>query len=119
MLETQYRTHDGRLTVKISANDPKDLFEQLARFSEVFEVNTACGHCKSDNTRLSVREVDSNKYYERKCNACGYGFAFGQLRAGGALFPKWQQGWTKYVPQQDEKYDTEMEKIKKKRAVRL
>lgn len=96
MLETQYRTHDGRLTVKISANDPKDLFEQLARFSEVFEVNTACGHCKSDNTRLSVREVDSNKYYERKCNACGYGFAFGQLRAGGALFPKYSQGWTKY-----------------------
>jgi predicted nucleic-acid-binding Zn-ribbon protein len=97
--EASYRSTDGRLTVKFNFSDNKDLFSQIAAFSEIYENNLYCKNCKDNNTkgtRLNVREVDGNKYYSRVCNNCGYSFSFGQKKKDGSLFPKHGDGWTKY-----------------------
>lgn len=95
-MEVNYKSLCGRMAVKFVANDNKDLFTQIAKFAEIYENNLNCGHCKSEKTRLSVRVVEDNSYFERVCNDCGYSMAFGQHKKGGTLFPKRQ--WNKYIP---------------------
>lgn len=98
-MELQYKTFDGRYTAKFAGNDVKDLFRQIAAFEEIFAANTLCRNCECENTRLSVRDVDGNAYYERICNKCGYKFAFGQTKKGQNLFPKYDKGkggWHKW-----------------------
>ncbi len=100
MLEAHYKSLDQRITVKISSNDNKDLFEQIAKFDEIFCNNLTCKNCGKSETRLNVRTVDENNYYERVCNACGNTFSFGQHKKGGSLFPKYDKGkggWSKWV----------------------
>lgn len=101
-LEVHYKSPNGRYQAKFSGNDNKDVFEQMAAFEEIFCNNTDCGKCDSDDTRLNVREVDGNKYYERVCNKCYHSFSYGQKKKGGALFPKTSKGWTKFQPKDDE-----------------
>lgn len=105
MLEAQYKSIDNRITVKISGNDCKDLFEQIAKFDEIFCNNLKCKNCGISETRLNVRVVDENKYYERVCNGCGNTFSFGQHKKGGSLFPKYDKGkggWSKWSPEDAE-----------------
>lgn len=99
-----YKTDRSELTVE--GGDVKEVFEEMAAAQEVFS-NSVCGACDSHNTRLSVREVDGNRYYACKCSDCGAELAFGQKRDGGTLFPKkkdkdgnWLSGngWVKYQP---------------------
>jgi hypothetical protein len=102
MMTLNYKSSDGRYTVQFTGNNQKELFESIAQFEEVFCDNTVCGHCKEENTRLSVREVEGNKYYERVCNACHYRFSYGQTKKNDKLFPKWSTGWTKYEKPKDD-----------------
>lgn len=103
-VELHYKSFDSRYQIKLNG-DNKDLVEQLAAFEEIFCSNTICGQCESKNTRFNVREVDSNKYYERVCNDCNHSFSFGQKKKGGNLFPKTGKGWTRYTPPKDDEED--------------
>jgi translation initiation factor 2 beta subunit (eIF-2beta)/eIF-5 len=95
-----------KVTFELEGSGQKDIFEQLSSVQEVFGEG-ACGKCNSENIRFQVREVDGNKFYELKCNACGSTLAFGAHKKGDTLFPKrkdgdgkWldNKGWTKWVP---------------------
>ena len=83
-----------------------EIFEELSSIQEVFG-ESECGKCKSQNIRFQVRNVDDNKFYELKCNACGSTLAFGCHKKGGTLFPKRKDdtgkylinnGWSKWTP---------------------
>jgi hypothetical protein len=112
-LEIHYKSPNGRYQAKFSG-DHKEIFEQQAAFEEIFCNNTSCGKCDSEDTRLNVREVDGNKYYQRVCNKCQYSFSFGQKKKGGALFPKTAMGWTKYTAPKEEDDDSPKPKGVKK-----
>ncbi len=99
----------GSLTFELTAETPKDLFEQISSVQEVFEAETSCGCCDGDELRFLARQVDDFKFYEIACQNpdCRARFAFGQAKKGGGLFPKrkdedgnWlpNRGWSKYQP---------------------
>ena len=102
-----YVTKDQRLTAHIESETQKRLFKELATFQEVCE-HEACGKCQSDDTVFSVREVQNNEYYEKKCRSCGAALSFGQSKDTKSLFPKrkkedgsWDnehKGWSKWEP---------------------
>ena len=99
-MKVNYTTLNKRLNVEIDAESVKDVFKKLAEFQEVFDESN-CGLCKSDNLQFVVRTVDSNDYYELRCKGCSAKLAFGQLKAGGSLFPKRKEhyeskGWHKW-----------------------
>lgn len=105
-MEAQYRTRNGRLTIKVSAEKQKDLFTAIADVQEVFDSESKCGKCKSENIHFQVRTVDKNDFYELVCSECGAVFAFGQHKSGDTLFPKRRDsqgallpdgGWAKWT----------------------
>jgi hypothetical protein len=107
---------DNKTTVKIVAADVKELFQQLADLTEIFEATSQCGNksCGSSDLRPSVRtDKEGNKYYEFKCTKCGYSFKFGQHKKGGSLFPKYSEGWSKYVATEGEESATPAPKNRK------
>ena len=76
----------------VTAETQKELFEELAKNQEVFGIDT-CGKCESTNVRYVVREVESNKYYELRCNNCGAKLSFGQHKGKeNTLFPRRKDG---------------------------
>jgi hypothetical protein len=95
----------GTFSVEFERGTDVELFEEVARFQEVFD-NEKCGKCESSNVRFVVREdKEENKYYELRCMDCGAKLAFGCHKKGGGLFPKrkdaegnWKptKGWVKY-----------------------
>ena len=87
-MEAQYKTANGRLTVKLDAQDIKALFRQLAQFQGAFEAETECGLCKSKDVTYNVRVHDDSEYFELVCSACGAQFGFGQHKKGATLFAK-------------------------------
>ena len=96
----------GNLSVEFECDTPKEVFNQLSVFQEVFG-ETNCGKCGSENLRFVVRVVDDNPYYEIRCLDCGAKLAFGANKKGGGLFPRrkdaegnWlpDNGWTKWNP---------------------
>eukprot|EP00919_Chromeraceae_sp_WS-2016_P064785 GHVR01153468.1.p1 GENE.GHVR01153468.1~~GHVR01153468.1.p1 ORF type:complete len:110 (-),score=6.36 GHVR01153468.1:264-593(-) len=96
----------GNLSVEFECDTPKEVFNQLSVFQEVFG-ETKCGKCGSENLRFVVRVVDDNPYYEIRCLDCGAKLAFGANKKGGGLFPRrkdaegnWlpDNGWTKWNP---------------------
>lgn len=105
-LEVHYKSPNGQYQAKFAGENSKDIFEQIAKFEEIFCNNLVCQSCKENNTRLNVREdKEGNKYYERVCNKCYHSFSFGQKKKGGTLFPKTSKGWTKYVAPKEEDDD--------------
>ena len=107
-MEAQYKTRSGRLLVKVQAERQKDLFRQLATLQEVFDAETHCGCCNSENIRFQVRTVESMEFFELACTACGAKFEFGQHKNGAGLFPKRKNehgdplpnhGWKKWQPE--------------------
>lgn len=115
MLEAQYKTANGRITVKITGSNVKELFGAIADFSEIFEAETACGVCRGAGIRFAHRVVTIKggkraDYYELHCTniRCRARFSFGQLSDGsGGLFPHRKKdgsylpngGWSKYNAQ--------------------
>ena len=58
-MKVNYKTINGRLSVELEGDSQRDIFQEIARFQEVFE-ETVCGKCGSDNIRFVVRNVDDN-----------------------------------------------------------
>lgn len=106
----------GTITAELEGKDQQELFEEIARFQEVFgdlecsavidgELHT------SDKVVFRVRtDSEENKYYELMCIDNGplrfYKKIFGCHKKGGGLFPKKQEGdnlvqgrnyWAKFV----------------------
>jgi translation initiation factor 2 beta subunit (eIF-2beta)/eIF-5 len=90
-MKVNYRSKNGRLTIELNGDDQKAIFEEIARFQEVFEEDK-CGKCGSENIKFIVRNVDDNIYYELRCMDCGAKLAFGIHKKGGGLFPKRKDG---------------------------
>ena len=69
-MELHYRTANGRMTFKLTAESPKDLFGQIAGVQETFEAETCCGVCGCDDIRFQLRttgDKDEFDYYELVC----------------------------------------------------
>lgn len=121
-IEAQYRSGNSRLLFKITAEDQKGLFEQIAIVQEVFEADDRCGCCygqnernphQGTNLRFRVRKAKDkknmeHKYFELVCTDCYARLQFGQNLQGGTLFPKRRdeegnflknRGWSKYEKQ--------------------
>ena len=52
-MKVNYKTINGRLSVELEGDSQRDIFQEIARFQEVFE-ETVCGKCGSDNIRFVV-----------------------------------------------------------------
>ena len=77
----------GNLSFEIEGSTQKELFKGLAEAQEIFQ-HEPCGMCKSNNVKFAVRTIDSNDFFELKCNDCGAALSFGQHKSGSSLFPK-------------------------------
>ena len=109
-MEINYKTANGRFSVKLDGTTIKELVEKVAEFQEIFEEDT-CGACKGDNVKYGCRTVDENKYYEIVCKDCGCCLSFGQHKKGGSIFPKRKSedgsyskthGWHKWTPKNND-----------------
>ena len=106
-MKVTYTTTDKRISADIDGNSQKDVFKGISKFQEIFE-HENCGACDASNTSYSVRTIDGNDYYEKKCLKCGAALSYGQMKEGGGLFPKrknsdgsWDtqtNGWHKWQP---------------------
>lgn len=105
-MKVTYQTKNGKLSVELEGDSQRDIFEEIAKFQEIFE-ETSCAKCGSENIRFVVRNVDDNFYYELRCMDCGARLSFGSMKKGGGLFPKrkdsegnWlpDRGWVKWNP---------------------
>lgn len=99
----------GRLNFEIEGESVKDVFERVSAVQEIFEAESTCGCCEGNDIRFLARQVDDYKFYELACMSvgCRARFAFGQMKKGGALYPRrkdedgnWlpNRGWSKFVP---------------------
>ena len=88
-MKVSYNSTTGGFLVEVEG-DVKTVVEQLAEFNEIALADKCCGDpkCQSKNIGFHVRDIDGNKYYERRCNDCGARLCFGQTKKGGKLFPK-------------------------------
>lgn len=110
-MKLSYTTADGKMTVEFVKDTQVELWEELARFQEVFEdTNCSNGKESSDKVRFVVRTDDEdNKYYELHCvdtNKPALRFAkkkFGCHKKGGGLFPK--GGWVKWDREKKEEVE--------------
>ena len=103
-MEVVYKTGDGRFTIKFVAETETGLVEELASLQDLLERNTVCGLCKSHEVLFSVRSIEGNKYFERKCE-CGASQAMSQYKPSvkkGGLFTKYDSKWVKWQPKHDE-----------------
>ena len=87
-VEVQYKSRNGRLLFKIEGSGPKELFKGIAAVQEVFEIDDACGCCKSTDVVFRVRTIDNNDFYEIVCRACHAQLSYGQRKTGGGLWVK-------------------------------
>lgn len=97
-MEIQHKCRNGQTVLKVSGDNQKALFRELADAVEVFDAEDECGCCKSKSIRPRVREVDGNEFYELVCRSCGARFEFGQHRKNNTLFPKRQAGDSSQLP---------------------
>ena len=111
-MEAQYKTANGRMTIKLDAQDIKGLFRQLSALQGAFEAESECGLCKSKEIIYNVRVHDENEYFELICTACGAQFGFGQHKKGGSIFAKRKdengkplpaRGWYKWTGNKSER----------------
>lgn len=90
-------TASDKLRFELEGSGQKEVFKELATIQEIFSEDK-CGLCKKDNLKFVVRNVDSNDYYELRCNDCGAVLAFGQHKKGGTLFPKRKDDENNWLP---------------------
>jgi len=109
-MKVKYRVGD-KLEFELEGSGQKEIFKELAIIQEIF-AEEKCGLCSKNNLRFVVRTVDSNDYYELRCNDCGAVLAFGQHKKGGTLFPKRKdddgnympnKGWHKFIKENKDK----------------
>ena len=95
-MKITYRASD-KLQFELEGSGQKEVFKELATIQEIFSEDK-CGLCKKDDLKFIVRNVESNDYYELRCNDCGAVLAFGQHKKGGTLFPKRKDDETNWLP---------------------
>lgn len=109
-MKVLYNAND-KLQFELEGSGQKEIFKELAVIQEIFSEDK-CGGCGKNNIKFIVRNVDSNDYYELRCNDCGSVLSFGQHKKGGTLFPKRKddegnylpnKGWHKWVPDSKDK----------------
>lgn len=91
----------SRAIVEVESDKVTDIFEGVAKLSEVFEEDQ-CGCCQSDDIRFIMRtNKDEDKFYEVACRKCHARLPFG-CRKGrdGALYPK--RRWDALSPGEQE-----------------
>lgn len=105
MNKVTYTSGDGRFVVEFEPKGQTDLFEQLADFQAVFERNTVCGLCKSEDVTFQVRDIDGSKYFEKKCNkpGCFAAISYHQNKKGNTLYYSFKDKWAKYDPKAKKK----------------
>lgn len=96
-MKVNYTNKSGRLSVELTGDTQREVFEQLASFQEVFD-QSVCGKCGSTDISYRVRNVEDNLYYEVVCNECGARLSFGSMKKGGGLFPKRKDGDGNWLP---------------------
>ena len=99
-MKVNYTSGDGRLTVEVEGETQKNIFDELAKFQEVFEHST-CGKCSSTDVRFVVRNVGDNDFYEIHCqnSKCRARLAFGQHKSKeGTLFPRRKDSEGSWLP---------------------
>ena len=64
MMEAQLRVLGGKLVIKVTGDNAKDLFKEVAAAQEVFDAAWICGMCQSTNLQFKVRVVDSYTFFE-------------------------------------------------------
>jgi hypothetical protein len=105
-MKAHFKSGNGRLVVEVEAEDVRSLFEKLAAVQEILDADPACGACASPEIRFRVRRVGKYTYYEQVCLACNSVLSFGQMKEGGALFPRRKasdgsslpnRGWVRYL----------------------
>ena len=101
-MEATYKTANGRLMIKVSADTQKDLFREIAEAQAVFDAQQECGKCACKEIRFNVRTLEKGSYYELNCTGCGAQFRFGQHKSGSTLFPKTKDGWVEWKKEQEE-----------------
>jgi hypothetical protein len=84
MMEAQHKTRGGQLTIKVQAENQKELFKLIAGVQNVFD-ETKCGMCGSTEIQFQVRTVESNDYYGLSCLKCRAQLNFGQHKTGSTL----------------------------------
>ncbi len=100
----------NQLTFELDAEGARELFQQVAQIQEVFEAETACGLCQSEDIRYGYRVSGDYQFYELVCRKCSAQFRFGQKKQTLELFPKRTEdghplpngGWSKWVPRDSE-----------------
>lgn len=101
-MEFTYKTGNGKLLIKFTGDNIKDVFQEIAQAVEIFDAQDKCGKCGSTNINPHFRIAgkDKYKYYELQCGnpECGARFSFGQSKDMKSLFPKYEEGWTIYRP---------------------
>ena len=88
---------NGKLQFEVEGSGQKELFKELATIQEIFG-EEKCSACNKTNIRFVVRNVESNDYYELRCNDCGSVLSFGQYKKGATLFPKRKDDDGNYLP---------------------
>lgn len=112
-MDATYQCANGRLTFKVSGENPKALFKEIATIQDLFEAESSCGCCQGESLKYQARQVDEYDFFELVClnPDCRARFSFGQHKKGGGLFPKrksesgdWlpNRGWSRYIPKHTE-----------------
>lgn len=107
MMETFYKTADGKMQFKFQAETMKDVFRVVAEIQKTFEWDRTCGLCGSKDVCFQVRTPSGFTYYELACRnpECKAVLTFGQNMDGGFLWPKVTEvnrGWHRWTPQQQQ-----------------
>jgi hypothetical protein len=99
-MEVLYKAANGRLTFKITG-DPQTIFREITAIDEVFDSDTQCGVCGSQNLKFRHRRAqDKYDYYELACQErdCRARLSFGQKTATKDLFPKRKDADGNWLP---------------------
>ena len=95
-MKVTYKAND-KLQFELEGSGQKEVFKELSLIQEIFSEDK-CGACGKNNFKFVVRNVDSNDYYELRCNECSAVLSFGQHKKGGTLFPKRKDDEGNYLP---------------------
>ncbi len=100
----------NQLQFELDAPEARLLFQQVAQIQEIFEAETRCGCCESEEIRYSFRISGTYEFYELTCRACAAQFRFGQRKGTLELFPKRKDdageslpnhGWSVWTPRDE------------------
>lgn len=85
----------GNEWIEVTYNSDKELLEKGSFWREVAK-RTKCDVCDKTDISLNMRVPKGFSYYGLKCNDCGADINFGQVKATGEFFLRWDNKFTKY-----------------------